>query len=171
MQQRAHLLWAVTAVAFAASVAATASANTDDATATAAVPAAFDHPAGWHTKHDIERIRAQIASGQEPWSAAFKALMDENATGPGDATLDYKPSAGTVVCRDCGPAPPGQPKWDAHNETGNNEFMDDARNAYYMMVKWIATNNTSYADAAEAVIDAWSGQLTGSYSTCSRRQT
>lgn len=163
MQQRAHLLWAVTAVAFAASVAATASANTDDAAATAAVPAAFDHPAGWHTKHDIERIRAQIASGQEPWSAAFKALMDENATGPGDATLDYKPSAGTVVCRDCGPAPPGQPKWDAHNETGNNEFMDDARNAYYMMVKWIATNNTSYADAAEGVIDAWSGNLTGTY--------
>ena len=89
--------------------------------------------------------------------------MDENATGPGDATLDYKPEAGTVVCRDCGPVPPGQPKWDAHNETGNSAFQNDARNAYYMMVKWIATNNASYADAAEGVIDAWSGNLTGTY--------
>lgn len=163
MQQRAHLLWAAVAVAFAASAAAAASANTDDAAAARAAGPAFDHPAGWHTKHDIERIRAQIASGQEPWSTAFKALMDENATGPGDATLDYKASAGTVVCRDCGPVPPGKPKWDAHNETGNNEFQNDARNAYYMMVKWIATNNASFADAAEGVIDAWSGNLTGTY--------
>ena len=139
-------------VAAAASLAAAAAANED---------AAFEHPAGWHTKRDIARIRAQIASGQEPWSTAYKALMDPSATGTGDATLGYKPSPGPVVCRDCGPAPPGQPPWDAHNETGNNAFQSDARAAYYLMVKWIATSNSSYADAAEGVIDAWSAQLTG----------
>ena len=139
-------------VAAAASLAAAAVANED---------AAFDHPAGWHTKRDIVRIRAQIASGQEPWSTAYKALMDPSAVGTGDATLGYKPSPGPVVCRDCGPAPPGHPPWDAHNETGNNAFQSDARAAYYLMVKWIATSNSSYADAAEGVIDAWSAQLTG----------
>ena len=139
-------------VAAAASLAAAAAANED---------AAFDHPAGWHTKRDIARIRAQIASGQEPWSTAYKALMDPSAVGTGDATLGYKPSPGPVVCRDCGPAPPGHPPWDAHNETGNNAFQSDARAAYYLMVKWIATSNSSYADAAEGVIDAWSAQLTG----------
>jgi hypothetical protein len=122
---------------------------------------AFEHPAGWHTKRDIERIRAQIKSGREPWVTAYKALMDENSVGTGGATLDYQPSPGRVVCRDCGPAPPGKPPWDAHNETGNNEFQEDARAAYYLMVKWIATDNLSYATAAENVIDAWSAQLTG----------
>eukprot|EP01047_Picozoa_sp_COSAG01_P000989 COSAG01_NODE_20_length_38868_cov_34.606071_17_plen_248_part_00 len=122
---------------------------------------AFDHPAGWHTRHDIERIRAQIASGHEPWASAYTALMDEDAVGTGDATLHYHPSPGTVVCRDCGPAPPGAPPWDGHNETGNNHFQEDARVAYWLMVKWIATDNISYANVAENVIDAWSGQLTG----------
>jgi hypothetical protein len=164
------MVWSVVTVAFAASAAAAAGSANAGAAAPSGAPV-FDHPSGWHTRHDIERIRAQIASGQEPWTTAFKALMDKDAVGPGDATLEYKPSPGAVVCRDCGPAPPGAPPWDAHNETGNGPFSQDARTAYYMMVKWIATNNTSYADAAEAVIDAWSGQLTGSYSTCSRRQT
>ena len=149
-------LWLAVTVAFATSAAA-GSADTGPAPS----GVAFDHPSGWHTKGDIKRIRAQIASGQEPWATAFKALMDKNAVGPGDATLDYKPSPGKVVCRDCGPAPPGAPPWDAHNETGNGPFSQDARTAYYMMVKWIATSNISYADAAEGVIDAWSAQLTG----------
>jgi|EP01049_Picozoa_sp_SAG25_P009860 hypothetical protein len=124
---------------------------------------AFDHPAGWHTRHDIERIRAQIASGHEPWASAYTALMDEDAVGTGDATLHYHPSPGTVVCRDCGPAPPGAPPWDGHNETGNNHFQEDARVAYWLMVKWIATGNISYANVAENLIDAWSDQLTGDH--------
>ena len=84
--------------------------------------------------------------------------MDKSSVGTGDATLDYRPSPGRVVCRDCGPAPPGKPPWAGHNETGNNQFQQDARAAYYLMVKWIATDNSSYATAAENVIDAWSAQ-------------
>ena len=153
------MLWSV----YAMTVAFAARGAPDSGAAPPGGAGTFDHPAGWHTKHDIERIRAQIASGQEPWATAYTALMDKNAVGPGDATLDYKPSPGPVVCRDCGPAPPGAPPWDAHNETGNGPFSQDARTAYYLMVKWIATNNASYADAAERVIDAWSAQLTGTY--------
>jgi hypothetical protein len=44
--------------------------------------------------------------------------------------------------------------------SGNGNFEKDGISSYYLMVKWIATSNLSYADAAEAVIEAWSGELT-----------
>jgi len=31
----------------------------------------FAHPAGWHTAADIAQIRAHVASGLEPWHAAY----------------------------------------------------------------------------------------------------
>ena len=35
--------------------------------AAASAAAAFEHPAGWHTRADIARVRSLIASGKEPW--------------------------------------------------------------------------------------------------------
>jgi hypothetical protein len=33
--------------------------------------------------------------------------------------------------------------------------------SYYLMLRWVASNDISWANAAENVIDAWSGKLTG----------
>jgi hypothetical protein len=35
----------------------------------------------------------------------------------------------------------------------------DAMAAYYLMLRWVATGEQSWADAAERVVDAWSAQL------------
>lgn len=112
---------------------------------------ALQHPAGWHTKLDIARIRKQIAAGAEPWATAYSTLM--NYSSRTMATVGYLPSPVSVVHRDCCNEHP--------DNTGNRNFEQDAINAYYLMVKWIATSNTSYADTAEAVIDAWSASLRG----------
>ena len=113
--------------------------------------AAIEHPGGWHTRADIARIRAQIASGKEPWASAHAALLNYSAATV--ATVGYTPSPVATVHRDCCNKHP--------NNNGNGNFERDGINAYYLMVKWIATSNASYADAAETVIDAWSAELTG----------
>ena len=37
----------------------------------------------------------------------------------------------------------------------------DGMASYYEMLRWVATNDNKWADAAERIIDAWSGQLEG----------
>jgi hypothetical protein len=101
------------------------------------------HPGGWHTAADIQRVRDQIAAHAEPWSSAKDKLM---ASGPNE---DYKPSAVTIVARGGGGSDQG----------GNSALQRDASNAYTLMIKWVATNDPRYGDAAIRVIDAWSNVL------------
>eukprot|EP00041_Stephanoeca_diplocostata_P002025 m.22826 g.22826 ORF g.22826 m.22826 type:complete len:411 (-) comp12809_c0_seq3:321-1553(-) len=109
---------------------------------------AFSHPAGWHTASDIARIRAQIASGKEPWATAYQTLMNDTSL-----PLDYQPAPVAVVHRDCcNPHP---------NSSGASNFERDGIACYYQMVKWMATDDIEYASAAQRIIDAWSGMLEG----------
>eukprot|EP00051_Salpingoeca_urceolata_P004596 m.66223 g.66223 ORF g.66223 m.66223 type:complete len:409 (+) comp13726_c0_seq1:182-1408(+) len=108
----------------------------------------FNHPAGWHTAQDIAGIRERVASGKQPWKDAFEQLISDDSL-----TASYKPSPMPIVHRDCcNPHP---------NSTGNRELEKDAIAAYYLMVRWVATGNLTHADAAERIIDAWSGTVTG----------
>ena len=54
--------------------------------------------------------------------------------------------------------------------------------SYYQMLKWIVSNDSTYAKAAERIIDGWSGKLTafaghdqmlaiGLYGTCTQRDS
>lgn len=109
---------------------------------------AIVHPGGWHTAGDIARIRAHVASGSEPWHTAFTTLMDDPSLGP-----DYVPRPQPTVHRDCcNPHP---------NSSGNHELETDAIAAYYLMVRWMASGNSSHVAAAQRILDAWSATVTG----------
>ena len=41
--------------------------------------AAMVHPGGWHTEADLQRIRAGVAAGMEPWKSAWAAIKDHDA--------------------------------------------------------------------------------------------
>jgi hypothetical protein len=108
-------------------------------------PAAdFVHPGGWTTVADIRRVRQALAAGREPWVSSAKTLL---ANGP---KADYRPRAVAVVIRGTGGVDQG----------GNSNLQNDASNAYTLMIKWVATNDPKYGDAAIRVIDAWSEVLT-----------
>jgi hypothetical protein len=69
---RLLLAWAVVAAAATAGVARQERAIGDEE---------FDHPAGWHTRADVERIRAKVGDSSEPWhSAALSLLTDSSLT-------------------------------------------------------------------------------------------
>ena len=59
-----------------------------------AAVAAFSHPAGWHTRSDIVRIRSLVASGREPWKSAADLLLNDTSL-----TSSYQPSPVSLVCR------------------------------------------------------------------------
>ena len=120
-----------------------------------AVGSSFTHPAGWHTSTDISRVRSLIASGKEPWKSAAELLMNDTSL-----TTNYQPTASSLVCRTCcdvSCCPPGKPC----PSTSSSGMERDGMAVYYLMLRWVASNDIAWADAAERVLDAWSGQLTG----------
>ena len=54
--------------------------------------------------------------------------------------------------------PPSDPKCGA---VSSGDMERDGIASYYLMLRWVATNDTAWAEAAERVIDAWSGKITG----------
>jgi hypothetical protein len=103
----------------------------------------LSHPGGWHTADDIQRVRAELAAHAQPWSAARDALL---ASGP---KADYRPSPVADVSRGGGGVDQG----------GNAQLRGDASAAYTLMIKWVATDDPRYGDAALRVIDGWSAVL------------
>jgi hypothetical protein len=113
----------------------------------------FDHPAGWHTRADIARVRALIASQREPWKTAAQLLMNDTSL-----TADFKPSPSSLVCRTCCNTPCCAPS--EHCGGASSGGMErDGIASYYLMLRWVATNDAKWADAAERVLDAWSASL------------
>lgn len=113
------------------------------------------HPAGWHTSADVARVRSLIASGREPWQAAYRMLMNDTSL-----SKSYTPTPIPLVCRTCcgvsccapGTSCPG---------ASSAGLEKDAMASYYLMMRWVATNDTEWATAAERIIDAWSENLVG----------
>jgi hypothetical protein len=107
-------------------------------------PSSFVHPGGWHTAADIKRVRDQLAANAEPWVSARVKLMS------GGPNFDYQPRAVATVTRGGGGVDQG----------GNSALKGEASDAYTLMIKWVATNDPRYGDAAIRIIDAWSNVLT-----------
>jgi len=121
-----------------------------------AVAGPFEHPAGWHTKSDIARVRGYIAGGLEPWKTATAYLLNDTSL-----TASFKPSPAATVCRTCcsvACCPPGNASCGAVNSGG---LERDGIASYYLMLRWVATNDSVWLDVAERVIDAWSATLIG----------
>ena len=114
----------------------------------------FSHPAGWHTAADIVRVRSLIASGKEPWRSAAQLLLNDTSL-----TAAYVPSPATLVCRTCCDTPCCAPGMSCPG-AGSGGLERDGIASYYLMLRWIATSDTAWADAAERVLNAWSGKLT-----------
>jgi hypothetical protein len=106
-------------------------------------PAAFVHPGGWVTAADIQRVRTKLAAHAEPWTSAKEKLL---ASGPG---FDFQPHPVPTVTRAGGGVDQG----------GNTALKTEASYAYTLMIKWVATGDSRYGDAAIRVIDGWSAVL------------
>ena len=102
------------------------------------------HPGMSHSRADLREVRKNVKSGEEPWRSAWKELQESKY-----ASLDYVAKPRSHVAR----GPYNKP------DIGGNDFMDDGRAAYTMMLQWLVEKDDAYAEKAIEIIDAWSCKL------------
>ena len=94
------------------------------------------HPGGWHTQEDLTIIREKIAAGEEPWITGWNAARNE---GP-DANFTSNPP--TLV-------------------TNNGAMHTAGFAAWVLTMKWVASGDRSFSDAAIGIIDNWVDTVEG----------
>ncbi|MET7361924.1 alginate lyase family protein [Streptomyces sp. NPDC005562] len=106
----------------------------------------FTHPGVLVGKEQLDRVRAHVRAGEQPWAKAFEQMR-----GSRFAADDYKPTPYPVV--ECPPdTRPGQ---------GCVEEREDALAAYTQALLWNITGDRAHAKKAVQIMDAWSKVITG----------
>ncbi len=85
------------------------------------------YPGGWHTAEDINRIREIISAKHESWHTAYEALMKT------ESDYNQKPRPVEYVMK---------------NGEDYGSIAWEASNVCTLMIKWVATNDSRYGDAA-----------------------
>ena len=98
-------------------------------------PAKFVHPGIFTLQSDLDRVRAGVAAGKEPWKSAWQALQK---TGPDE---NFQPHVPQVI-------------------TDVYQMQNDGHSAYVLAAKWVASGDPKYARAAIGLLDAWTGSVT-----------
>ena len=88
------------------------------------------HPGGWHTQADLTIIRSKVQAAEEPWATGWNAIKDSRPR------KNYKANVSRIV-------------------TDKNALAKQGHISYQLAMKWVATGDQQYADAAIGVIDQW----------------
>ncbi len=92
----------------------------------------FVHPGGLHAQADLDRMKAKVAAGESPWIEGWNALIQDPK-----ARSDYKP----------GPH---------RHMISRQRAQNDANAAYLNALRWIIAGDTTHADCAVRILNAWS---------------
>ncbi len=111
---------------------------------TLASQAQFVHPGMLHSREDLDYVKMQIASGQEPWKTAWQQLQNADI-----AQLEWRPQAISHVADGSYARP----------SNGGFELSADGDAAYTMALQWYMTGDRAYARKAIEIINAWSYRL------------
>lgn len=89
------------------------------------------HPGALHTQSALSLTRANVASNTEPWISAWNAIKNT------DAGVNYQPTG--------------------LSSTVTNAYLlqNHGHAAYVLAIKWVASNNISYANTAKNIINSW----------------
>ena len=97
---------------------------------------AFVHPGGLHTQADLDRMKTKVAAGAHPWIDDWNKLITDSQA---QNTYTAAPNA------DMG---------------ANRQRADaDAHAAYLNAIRWYISGDTSYADCAVRICNAWSSTV------------
>ena len=88
------------------------------------------HPGGWHTQADLTAIRTNVQAKKEPWIKGWNAVKDDLPR------KNFKASVSRVI-------------------PDKSALSRQAHATYQLVMKWVATGDQEYADAAIGVIDEW----------------
>ena len=104
--------------------------------ASQAANAQFVHPGGLHTQADLDRMKTQVAAGAHPWIDDWNLLITDPL-----AQNTYKAAVRA-------------------NMGANRQRADqDAHAAYLNAIRWYISGDTSYADCAVRILNAWAAAV------------
>lgn len=101
----------------------------------------FVHPGMLHGIGDLNRMRAMVSQGKEPWKSGWDKLLAQPI-----ASLTYKNHAVAELCVASGGA------------AGTGQ-QDDASAAHFHAVMWYVTHDEAHAKKAIEILNAWSSVL------------
>ena len=105
-------------------------------------PGAFSHPGLLNTEADYERMRAQVALGQEPWISNYNALKSN------------------WMAQNGGWAPHAQATITRGSFNDSSRLYNDIAVAYSSALVWKISGDTAYADQAVTILNAWAYTFT-----------
>jgi hypothetical protein len=104
----------------------------------------FAHPGILDDRAQLDFVKKKIAAGAEPWKSALAA-----ASGSRYGSLSYAPSPIATV--ECGPF--------SNPDVGCSAEKSDATAAYTHALLWYFTGQSTHAEVAIRILDAWSGAV------------
>ena len=121
---------------------------TPNTTGKPAKAAGFVHPGVLVNRAQLDEIKRRVAAGIEPQKSAFEALKASKW-----GALDYTPHPRATV--ECGS--------NSNPDLGCKDEQSDSEAAYAQALLWYITGKREYAEKSMAILDAWSGTLTGGH--------
>lgn len=105
----------------------------------------FHHPGLLVSSNDVNRLQGKIAAKLDPWNGCWAVLTSMDS-----GNIPYTPQAVATVDRD------------ADGDAAANAYLlwQDAAAAFALALRWKVEGNTSYADAAAAILTSWAETLT-----------
>jgi Alginate lyase len=132
-------------VLFAVVLFSSACSNAQDARSSSAPGTkTFVHPGIMHNQSELDFVKAQVASGQEPWKTAWKALQASPK-----ASLSYEPHPLAAINR-------GSKNT---NNVGARDLLVDGGAAYTQAIEWVVTGNKDYAKKAIQILNAYASTV------------
>jgi hypothetical protein len=107
---------------------------------------AFVHPGLLHNDADFARMKAKVEASAEPWLSGWQKL-----TANAHAQLSWTARPAAMVYRGA----------DGTHPENYSQLYNDAAAAYALALRWKVSGDTSYADKAVEVLNAWSAVLVG----------
>lgn len=104
----------------------------------------FTHPGILHSRAELDFVKAQVATGEEPWKSAWEELRSH-----GISKLDWKPKPAQDAVR----GPYNKP------DIGGTDLMRDAAAAYSHAIQWYVTGEQPHADKAVEILNAYATTL------------
>lgn len=103
----------------------------------------FIHPGMLHTQTDLDRTKAKVEAGEEPWASAYRKLL----TSP-HVSLDWKAAPVEKIVRG------GRTIWEPDPDNYQLAYRD-AATAYQCALVWHISGDKAYADKSVQILNAW----------------
>jgi hypothetical protein len=111
-------------------------------------PTTFRHPGVLVNQAQLNFVKAQVAAGAQPWTAAFQAAKASTW-----GSLTYTPH----------PVPQVQCGSNSNPDVGCKAEQGDASAAWTDALLWYISGNNAYAAKSIQIMGAWSSTLTGGH--------